>query len=255
MKHLYIIVIALVFVACKEATTDSDKETEKSDPTVQMTDEERLIRHIESNLQIPATENYSYKVYKEDLNGDDSLDYIVTVNRLNKAMEEAIQSGNVAKRAELGYIGNFNIIFYMDGAKKSISPPLPIPSSPHAELQVNFENIRSEAYKDITVDFRIRNSCFRRFYTVVRDLPMEVFEAKIYDGLGTPEAEAYTVKYGPGSYSLAKDILIYKGELDNVEISDPLEVYTLVPKIKETDILVRQWFFNGNQMQYYTKKD
>lgn len=255
MKYLNVILLALLLGACTEPPADSDEKPDTSDPSAQMTNEELLIRHIESNLKIPATENYSYKIYKEDLNGDDSLDYIVTVNRLNKAMEEAIQSGNVAKRAEIGYMGNFNFVFYMDGAKKNISPPLPIPSSPHTELKISFENIRSEAYKDVLVDFRIRNSCYRRFYTIVRGLPMEVFEAKLYDGLGTPESEAYIVKYGPGSYSLAKDILIYKGKMKDVEISDPMEVYTLVPEIEETDILVRQWFFNGNQMKYFTEKD
>src|SRR5690606_10100100 len=120
--------------------------------------DEKIIRHIEGNLSIPRTEKYSYKIYKERLNDDDSLDYIITVNRLQKALDEAIESNNIAKRAEMGYMGNFNYFFYMDGLTKEITTAVAVPSSPYAELEVTFDHIKTEAYFDFMVDLRIRNS-------------------------------------------------------------------------------------------------
>ena len=68
---------------------------EKKAPTVEVL----IVRQIEGNLSIPATEDYSYTIYSEELNGDDSLDYIVTVNRLDFALNKAIEKGNTAQRA------------------------------------------------------------------------------------------------------------------------------------------------------------
>ena len=181
--------------------------------------DERIIRHIEGNLSISATEKYTYQVYKSELNGDDSLDYIITVNRLEKAIDEAIAGNDVAKRAEIGYMGNFNYYFFMDGLSKEITTAIAVPSSPNAELVVNFEHIRSEGFNDFTIDFRIRNSKFRRFYTVVKNVPRKTFEAKIFDRLGENNPEAYFIKFQPGSFSLAKDILVYKGSMKPVVIN------------------------------------
>ena len=255
MKYVYFILTALLIAGCNDSPeeTGSDK-TNGEDSVAEMTTDELIVRKIESALSIPATENYTYKVYREHLNGDDSLDYIISVNRLEKALNDAIESGQVAKRAEIGYMGNFNYFFYMDGSSKAMTTPIPVPSSPHAELRVTFDNIVTEGYKDVMVDFRIRNSCFRRFYTVVGETPRQDFEMKIYDGLGTDDREAYVMEYEPGTYSLAKDILIYKANLEAIEITDPMEVYSLDPEITKTDVLDRRWFFNGNETKYFTEK-
>jgi len=255
MKYVSFILAALLIVSCDESPEETDPDkTNGEDSVAEMTTDELIVRQIESALSIPVTEEYTYKVYKEHLNGDDSLDYIISVNRLEKALNEAIESGQVAKRAEIGYMGNFNYIFYMDGSSKSMTTPIAVPSSPHAKLRVTFDNIVSEGYKDVMVDFRIRNSCFRRFYTIVGETPRQDFEMKIFDGLGTDDTEAYVMEYEPGTYSLAKDILIYKAELEAVEITDPMEIYSLDPEITKTDVLDRRWFFNGHELKYFTEK-
>lgn len=215
--------------------------------------EEKIIRHIEGNLGIPRTEKYNFAIHKSNLNGDDSLDYIITVNRLEFALDEAIRSGNVAKRAEMGYMGNFNYYFYMDGLTKEISTAIPVPSSPYAELEVNFNPIKTDAYNDFTVDFRIRNSKFRRFYTIINSLPRQTFETKIFDGLGESETEAYIVKYEPGTFTLAKDIVIFKGKLAHVKVNSPNEVYDINPEISETGVLDRRWYFSDAQNKYFTE--
>jgi hypothetical protein len=233
----------------------SSSNPTKNQNDIKETLEQRIVRHLEGTLSIPGNEKYEYKTYEADLNGDDSLDIIITVNQFEKAINEAIEKGNTAKSAELGYIGNYNHVFYLDGKTKELSSPIAVPSSPHARLKISFENIRSEAYKDFLVDFRIRNSCFRRFFTIVTKTPRQTFEQKLFDGLGDNQTEAFTIKYEKGSYSLAKDIVIYKATLEDATINNPLEVYELNPSIKATDDLERRWFFNANTLKYFTMKD
>lgn len=253
MKYMYLSFVLLLVSACAEGTENGIDETLDQE-IVEETLEQKMIRHIEGNLSILGTEKYTYKIFSEHLNGDDSIDYIITVNRLEKALEEAIESGKTAQRAEMGYMGNYNYFFYMDGATKTITTAIPVPSSPHAELSVSFANIRTEAYKDFMVDFRIRNSCFRRFFTVMNVIPAQTFETKIFDFLGEENVEAYSIEFKDGSYSLAKDIYVYKAKIENVTINSPNEVYAVQPKITPTDQLERKWFFNEQMNKYYTEK-
>ena len=253
MKYMYFPLALLVVFACTEGTENGIDEALDQE-IVEETLEQKMIRHLEGNLSILGTEKYVYKIFSEHLNGDDSIDYIITVNRLEKALEEAIESGKTAQRAEMGYVGNYNFFFFMDGASKTITTAIPVPSSPHAELSVSFANIRTEAYKDFMIDFRVRNSCFRRFYTVMKTIPSQTFETKIFDFLGEENVEAYSVEFKEGSYSLAKDIYVYKAKIENVTINSPNEVYTIQPIITPTDQLERKWFFNEHMNKYYTEK-
>lgn len=248
-----ILLCSLFLFSCGEKPME-DEEKRATEEVENLSDEEFLRRYITSNLSIPATEKFDFKIYQENLNGDDVPDYIVTVNRLDFALNEAIEKGNVVKRAELGYMGTYNFVLYMNGATRGLSSIIPVPSSPHAQLRVRFEKIRSEAYFDVLVDFRIRNSGWTRFFTVMRDQPMQTFEMKTWDGLGTNESEAYSVTYTPGSYSLAKDIVVYKAELGDLEISDPMEIYTVDPEITPTKTIDRRWFFHDQAGKYYTEK-
>lgn len=256
MKHYLLFGLFVFLISCEEAPkkeSDFFENIEKNQETYKSIDE-KIIRHIESNLSIPRTEKYTYQIYKQRLNDDDSLDYIITVNRLQKALDEAIESNNIAKRAEMGYMGNFNYFLYMDGLTKEITPAIAVPSSPYAELEVSFEHIKTEAFYDFMIDFRIRNSKFRRFYTVIDDTPRQTFEAKIFDRLGETNPEAYIVNFVPGSFSLAKDIWIYKGKLESVTVNSPNDVYSINPNITPTEELERKWFFSDAQNKYFTEK-
>lgn len=255
MRYKLLIGLLLFAVSCTEPEkkeSDFFDNIENKEPEYKSIDE-KIIRHIEGDLRIPGTEKYSYTIYKDNLNGDDSLDYIITVNRLEFALQEAIESGKVAKRAEMGYMGNYNYYFYMDGLTKEISASIAVPSSPYAELEVDFHTIKTEAYKDFTIDFRIINSKFRRFYTVINSIPRQTFEAKIFDGLGGSNPEAFVVEYAPGSFSLAKDILVYKGTLEKVTINSVNDVYSIHPKITSTGILERKWYFSDPKNKYFTE--
>jgi hypothetical protein len=186
------------------------------------------------------------------LDGDDKEDAIITVNRLNFAIDEAANSANPAKRAEIGYMGNFNFFFYYDGAKDMISPPIVIASSPLLPLKISFENISSENYKDIVIDFRIRNSSFRDFFSVINHTPRRVFEFRNFDGMGTAKSECYSFQYTTGSYSAFKDIQVFKANLGAVPANADLN--TFEPSINPTSELLYTFFYVPQEGKYMTKK-
>ena len=108
MKNIiFLAFITIVFISCSDLNNeDFTQENLKKEKVLPFN--EKLIRHIESNLEIASNEKYSYKVYKEHLDNDSILDAIISVNRLEYALEEARISGNSAKRAEIGFTGRYN---------------------------------------------------------------------------------------------------------------------------------------------------
>jgi len=252
MKLLFSLFILSFLFACQE---DAKKKTTTKETVEIETLDQKIAHHIEATLQIPATEKYTFETFSAQLNADDSLDMIISVNLLDRAMEKALKSSNLATRVESGYMGRYNFIFFYDGATKEISVEIPVPSSAMSKLNIQFEHIRSEAFFDVLVSYKLENASFTRFFTIVNRLPKEIFEMMNYDGLGDIENEAYFIKYEDGSYSLAKDILIYKGKLEKIKFNDPKEVFNYEPKIEETNVLERKWFFNDNDLKYYTMKD
>ena len=211
-------------------------------------------RHIEATLRIPATEKYTLSIHKENLDGDDKQDAIILVNRYQFAMDEAVQSTNPAKRAELGYMGNYNYLFYFDGTLNLISPPRVIPSSPMLPLKVSFENISSSSFKDILIDFRIRNASYKDFYTVNNHTPRRIFQWKNFDGLGTTEAESFIFNYERGSYSESKDIVISKGQLGDIPKKADLYIHEPTITASDNQETLFKFFYMTKTGKYVTKK-
>lgn len=248
---LSIIAISLIFSSCKDDTTENN--TIEDAPEIEKGSLEEIIeQHIEGNLKIPGTEDYSFKIYKEHLDGDEKMDAIITVNRYEFAIDEAAKGNNTAKRAELGFMGNYNYIFYYDGGLDKISPQIAIPSTPQTELKVTFANVSSEAYKDIIIDFRVRNASYKDFYTVANHTPRRIFQWKNFDGLGDKVSEAYILKIEEGAVGLQKDILVMKANI--VQPTEKVDLYTFEPKLTESNELVHRFFYNDQMGKYVTLK-
>ena len=250
-KIIAILFFIPLFFSCSEDKNDNI-ETEKKENKDNQTLEKMVDRHVQAQLSIPSTEKYSLQIYKEHLDGDDKLDAIITVNRLNFAYEEANKSGKYEMRKELGFTGHYNYIFYYDGGLNMISPSIIVPSSPQAELVVKFENISTSAFKDVLVDYKIRNSSFRNYYNIMNHSPVQVFQWKLYDYLGEKNVEANYIEYSNGSVGLARDILIYKGELKNrTKVKD---IYKFSPEIEKDGELLHRFFYLDREGKYFTKK-
>ncbi len=208
---------------------------------------ERMMR---AKLGIQADEQLDYKIYKAQLDADGIEDAIITLNRKDFAMKEAMASPNPAKRAELGFMGNFNYFFFFDGKLDMLSPPIAIPSSPLLPLDVTFENISSADYKDILIDFRIRNASYKDFYTVSNHTPRRIFQFKNFDGLGTATTEAYHFEFGAGSYGPQKNIFVMEAQLGALPQGE--DKNTFIPTLKTLEKIKYTFFYLTKEGKYAT---
>ena len=112
MRIAILLFLNCFIVACNEKPAkDLNLNTTKGKP-IKEDLETRARRHAEARLGISPTEKYTLAIYKENLDDDESIDAVIAINRLNFAMNEAAKSRNPAKSAELGFMGNYNYIFY-----------------------------------------------------------------------------------------------------------------------------------------------
>ncbi len=245
-KTIYFTII-LLLISC----TENKKKDLK--PKVKPL-EEIAMQHVKSKLGISNSEKFSMKIYKEHLDGDDKIDAIITVNRLELAYEKAANSNKTAKFAEIGFVGNFNYIFFYDGGLNQISPSSVIPSSAFGELKIDFKNITSAAYKDVLIDFKLLNSSFKDYFTIINHSPVEIFQWENYRNIGKDSTSALYFEYDEGTVGLARDILIYEGKIDNLsELKDIYKFNAKISKLEKGKLLHRFMYFE-NEGKYYTKK-
>lgn len=252
MKEIRLILFLLVLVSCSDQPEKESSQPIKDEKPVAEDLESRAKRHVESQLGMDGTEKYTLRIYKENLDGDQKPDAIITVNRLEFAKNEAARSNNTVKQAELGFMGNFNYIFYYDGGLDKISPSIPVPSSPNAQLEIKFEHIASEKYMDILVDYRVLNACFRNYYSVIEHSPRHVFQWKVFDGLNKPEKEAYHFEYGEGTLGPQKDIIVLKAKM--IDPGKVADVYSFQPELTPTKEEVYRFFYYPKEGKYMSKK-
>jgi hypothetical protein len=240
-KYLFLITLPLL-INCEGASTPESASTEGTEAKIPL--EDRLKRDVEAALEIPATEKYGFKIYKSHLNNDSILDAIVTVNRMDYAIDQAIKSKTEAKAAELGYMGNFNFFFYYDGALDQLSVPLPVASSPGRPLDVSFEPIVSPTKNDLIVEYRIRNSAWRSYYTVINEHDLVLaFRWKVFDFAGEENPEAIKHDFVESKAGIGKDIALYTSSIDdyNPNIGD---IYKYEPKITKKGTLEFLFYFD-----------
>lgn len=212
--------------------------------------DQRIKMYVERKIGIPANENYQIELFEEHLNDDGVKDIIITVNRLEHAINSMAKANRTTKAAQLGFFGQYNYFIYYSSKTNNFSEPFVTASTPQRKLNITFVNISSEDHKDFLVDYAIRNSQFRRVFLMLDDVPSYAFQWKLYDGWGTPKIESYCFDYGPGYRSKVKDIIISKGDMKNIGPEQNYDVE--VPEINCTDQLVKRFFFNEADRKYYT---
>jgi hypothetical protein len=247
-KFLFLFIVCLTFSACSEDSVE--EETTKNNLKVEPV-EAIAKRFVESKLEINPSEKYKIEIFKSQMDGDNQEDAVVTVNRYNFAVEKAAQSKNPGKVAEIGYMGPYNFLFYYDGATGTMSGPMEIPSTPISPLKVTFEKVMSDAYSDVVVSYRIRNSCFKNIYTIQNQKPRLVFAWKVFDGFGKPDATAVHFVFETTAVSLPKDIRIMKAKIIN---SNEKQDYNVdEPKLEKLNEEEYRFFYNPKEGKYAIK--
>jgi len=211
-----------------------------------------LKNYIRLGLNLDSTLEFSTQIFFEKLDSDSLTDAVVTLNLLNLAKNKAFKSKNPAKIADVGFMGDYNYLLYFDGLSQKITCEKVIDSSPLAKLKVQFENITSNSYKDILVDYRILNASYRVYFSYSNKKFEKFFEWKNFDGLGNKENEAYYFEYDKGSLSERKDILVYLADLIQPTKGD-FDKFTFIPKIKKTGKLSKRFFYHPKVGKYMTR--
>lgn len=247
MKYFYLLTITAglwMVSACNEQSDSMKNDSETTAPKVKLPFEKRYKREIESMLSIPATEKYASRIYRADVNNDGKEDAIITVNRLEYAIDQAIKSKNTAKAAEIGYIGRYNFIFYYDGAADRISRPVYVPSSPGRELDIHFASVTGPGKNDVVAEYRIRNSGWLCYYTATGEAELAlIFQWKHFDHAGEAVPEALNHVLEPSPEGVTQDISIYESSIDNYnpQIGDE---YKYVPTITKKGALFYRFFYD-----------
>ena len=271
MKYFFFFVTVVLFNSCEiEPNTESNKEDTSTDifgnkVTIENPNKAYLLdssevyikefieQHTKKTLYVSDEEVYTFEIHKAHLNKDTVEDAIITLNRLSFAQKKAEESGKPWKGEAIGYMGPFNAFFYFDGLSNKISNPTVVPSSPLVPLKVTFENISSIDYKDILIDYRIRNSSFKEVYFLMNKLPELVFEFTNFDGLGTPNEEAYTYSFKPGQGQFTKNIIITESKVKTIPKGEDL--FTYEPTLLKTNRFVKEFFYIKSKGKYFTTKD
>lgn len=243
MKSLYILSIFCAGLLLSCSDTNDENTDSSEDQASKESFDSRIRREIQTALEIPATEKYSLRIYREYINSDTTQDAIITVNRKEFAIAQSIKSKTEVKTAEMGYIGKYNFFFYYDGALDKISVPLPITSSPGRELDIQFRPITGKTKMDVMIDYRLRNSGYRNYYTVLneKDLAL-VFQWNVFDLSITNGPNAYIHDFVPSPDGIGYDIAIYQSQIDNVPIPTQ-DIYQYVPSITKRNELMLKFFF------------
>lgn len=247
---LFSVLLSVLFVQCGSENQAEPMPEKAEKPVKNEPFDKRYKSEIESKLKIGDKEKYSYHVYKAFINADSIEDAIITVNRMQFAEDEAIKSGKVTKSVEMGYVGNYNYFFYYDGAIDQISEPITVPSSPGRELDISFASITSSEKQDIIIDYRIRNSGWRSYFTSTSEGHLSLmFQWKWFDHIGesVPEALNHVLELSPEGQS--QDIAIYQSAIDDYspEVKD---MYAYVPKITKKGALMYRFFFDPAVSKY-----
>ena len=268
MKSIYFIMAIICFVSCEtkpgEYTSNTESDTDifgnqvdtNSIRDAYLMDSSDLFikdffhEHLKKTLFIDNQEQYTFNLYKEHLNNDTIEDAIITLNRLALAKAKAKGSGKPWKDEEIGFMGPYNAFFYFDGKTNMISPPIIVYSSPLVDLKVSFDNITSIDYKDILIDYRIRNSSYKDVYFLINNFPELVFEWKIFDGLGTSNEEAYSFSFESDKGKTIKNILITESTIGSIPKNSNL--FTYQPKLIQTNKKVKEFFYLESKRKYFT---
>lgn len=251
LLSLSILLFSLLLTACKNENNKVEKS--KKEKKSSLTFEERAKRAIEADLKINASEEYDLQIHKAYIDRDTLEDAVILVNRKQWAFERAEKNENLNFAKKIGFTGPYNNVFvYLGKYDKFISTPN-VGSSAEYSLEVNFEVITTPSQKDFYVDYRIRNSLHRNYYTVRNDRVFLTLNCPVFDKIGDLKPVAYSIQHRESTVRLSKDIALYHGEIANYNPSKIENVNNYSPdQIISTDELYVFFIFDEKTMSYVT---
>lgn len=240
-----------VLSSCEDIKSDeSDSSKEVSE---KISWEESIKRKVEAALKINASENYDLQIRKEYIDRDTLQDAVILVNRESHAMEMAKKENRMNFFEKLGFTGPHNHVLVYLGGNNQVLLTTPVGSSVKHPLEVHFESITNPSLKDFYVDYRIRNSIQRNYYTVRDQKIYLTLSCPVLDSVGFEKPRVYDIQHKESSVRLSKDIVLYEGKIPGYNPSEIADINSYSPKeILPTDQLVVFFIFDDKTMTYKT---
>jgi len=256
MKYWLILTGFIFLTACDQSNPKVTGTKPKADKEKVPTDfKTKVAQHIKGQLKLTGADKFDTAWFSHDITGDGTNDFIITVNLLDRALNNAISQNKQEKMQEMGYMGYYNHFFFVNGATKEISDAVVVPSSPMFHLEVTFAEVLGVDRTDFYVDYRVRNMQRRKFYTAAGSAKVrEVCQSVIFDGLGTENTVAYDIRLERGVLKEFNDIVEYEAKLEDIIIPNMDSTYSYIPTITPTDNEVRRWHYDPRGGKYYTVK-
>lgn len=256
-KLSLILIIFLFFTSCSDDRKFTDDvvktDSKEEDSNQNLSEKEQIIRQVESVLSIPATEDYDIQILYKHLDEDTLRDAIVLVNRKEFAFDKAKNTNTERFFGETGNTGLYNYVFLKMGGKDKLISTNPVGSNANFPLSVHFLELTSKAHTDFYVEYRVRNSLYRNYYTVRKNKLFLTFSCPEYDKIGEEEPLVYDIQHPTSSVRIAKDIALYKGQIVGYNPSEIEDVNAYTPKeIKSNGELFVYFVFNERTMKYVT---
>lgn len=246
-----LLLLSILVIACDN--NERESKTNHSKKKQDISFEKKAKRAIESKLKMNATEKYDIKIHKAHIDRDTLEDAVILVNRKEWAYKRAEKRDQLDYQKKIGFTGPYNNVFvYLGKYDKFISTPN-VGSSANQPLEVEFDVITNPSQQDFFVNYRIRNSMHRNYYTVRNDRVFLTFNCPVFDSIGKPEPRVYSIKHKESSVRLSKDIALYHGEIENYDPTKIENINSYSPdKIVSNDELYVFFIFDENTMNYVT---
>ena len=214
---------------------------------------EKIARQVENDLSIAATEEYDLRIIKEYIDNDTLEDALILVNREEWSKEKLKKSVNKSFTEKTGNAGFYNNVFVKLGSQDELLKTPAIGSAPDFKLTSEFLTLTSQASKDFYVNYKIRNSMHRNYYTVRNNRLYLTFSCPVFDSIGEGNPRVYAIEHKESSVRISKDIAMYKGKIAGYDPDKIENPETYIPQeIIPTDELIFYFIFDDKSMKYTT---
>jgi hypothetical protein len=247
----------IIYIFLLLVTSCDDKQLKKSDqnvPTKSIDNfDDWAKRQVETLLKINAAENYTLSIHKEYLDRDTLIDAVILVNREEYAKKKAAEDGDTSFEELVGYTGPYNYVFtHINGSEKLHQAP-PVGSSATHPLTVQFETISNPSQKDFYVEYRVKSSINRNYYTINNGRVVLTFSCPLYDFMDPQNPTVYSIKHIESEVRISKDIALYKGKITNYDPKNISDFMTYYPaEVLPTDDLYVYFIYDKKRMKYVT---
>jgi hypothetical protein len=120
-------------------------------------------------------------------------------------------------------------------------------------LSFKLSNERNKNRNLFYVNYRIRNSLHRNYYSIRKNRMYLTFSCPIFDSIGEQDPRVFAIKHQESTVRISKDIAMYEGKIVGYNPSQIEDVNSYKPRqIIPTDQLYVYFIFDESSMKYKT---